>query len=73
MPTKPTVTVTKRGEITSGAPRVGFRRGFADLLDFTSPPSRVAILPRDAPTAIGATRTGTALRDAITAFGKTKP
>lgn len=70
---KPTVTVTEHGEIAPGTARVGFRQGFADLLDFASPPAKIAILPNDAPTAIGFSRTGHALREAMTAFGKHKP
>jgi hypothetical protein len=73
MAEKPTVTVTERGEIAPGTPAVSYRRGAADLLDFTTPPAKVAILPPDAPTAIGIARTGQALRDAMAAFGKTKP
>jgi hypothetical protein len=73
MAEKPTVTVTERGSIAAATPRGNYRQGFADLLDFTSPPAKVAILPHGAPTAIGMTRTGTALRDAMTAFAKTKP
>ena len=73
MAEKPTVTVTERGEITAATPRGSYRQGFADLLDFTSPPAEIAILPPGAPTAIGFARTGHALRDAIAAFGKNKP
>jgi hypothetical protein len=40
--TKLTVTVSDRGEITSGAPPASFRQGLADLLDFTAPPARIA-------------------------------
>ena len=70
---KPTMVVTEHGRIAPGTPRVSYRRGFADLLDFTSPPAKIAILPRDAPTAIGISRTGHALREAMAAFGATKP
>lgn len=73
MAEKPTITITQRGGIVPGTPRTSYRRGFADLLDFTSPPAKVAILPPGAPTEIGMARTGHALRDAIAAFGKTKP
>jgi hypothetical protein len=52
---------------------VSYRQGLADLLDFTSPPARIAILPPDAPVAIGVARIGSALRDAITAFRKAHP
>ena len=38
-PVKRTVTVSEGGEITAGTPRVSYRQGFADLLDFTSPPA----------------------------------
>jgi hypothetical protein len=73
MAEKPTVTVTERGSIAVAAPSGSYRQGFADLLDFTSPPAKVAILPPGAPTEIGVTRTGHALRDAMAAFEKTKP
>jgi hypothetical protein len=69
-PVKPTVTVSEGGEIAAGTPRVSYRQGFADLLDFTSPPTKVAVLPPGAPTAIGIARTGHALRDAVAAFRK---
>ncbi len=72
MADKPTITVTERGEIAPGSPRTSYRRGFADLLDFTTPPTKVAILPPSAPTELGMARTGHALRDAIAAFGKNK-
>jgi hypothetical protein len=72
MAEKPTVTVTERGEIAPGTPGVSYRRGFADLLDFTTPPAKVTVLPPGAPTEIGVTRTGHALRDAMAAFEKTK-
>jgi hypothetical protein len=71
--TKPTVTVSDRGEISVGAPPVNFRQGLADLLDFTAPPVRIAVLPPGAPTAIGMIKTGQALRDAMAAFRKTQP
>jgi hypothetical protein len=67
------VIVTERGEIAPGTPRVGFRQGLADLLDFASPAAKIVPLPAEAPTAIGFRRTGTALRDAMAAFGKHKP
>jgi hypothetical protein len=70
---KPTVIVTERGEIAPDTPRVSYRRGFADLLDFASPPVRIAILSPDAPTAIGLARTGHAMREAMAAFGKGRP
>jgi len=73
MADKPTLAVTGRGEIASGTPRLGYRRGFAELLDFTSPPDNVVILSADGPTAIGFMRTGSALRDALAAFRKAKP
>ena len=66
----PTITVTEHGEIVPG-PRVSYRRGFADLLDFTAPPVRVVILPPGAPTTIGILRTAQALRDAMVAFRRT--
>jgi hypothetical protein len=68
-----TVTVSDTGQVTANVPHMSYRQGFADLLDFSSPPREVAILPPGAPTAIGMVRTGTALRSAIAAFGKTKP
>ena len=68
-----TVTVTADGRVVPATPRGSYRQGFADLLDFASPPRQVAILPQGAPTTIGTVRTGTMLRDAIAAFGKTKP
>ena len=68
-----TVTVTAEGRVAPATPRGNYRQGFADLLDFASPPTDVAILPPGAPTAIGMVRTGAALRDAIAAFGKTRP
>jgi hypothetical protein len=68
-----TVTVTVHGEVVPATPRGSYRQGFADLLDFTSPPIEVAILPAGAPTTIGMYRTGNALRAAMAAFGKTKP
>lgn len=70
---KPTVRVTESGGIAAATPRGSFRQGFADLLDFTTPPVMVAILPPGAPTAIGFARTGHALREAIAAFRKGKP
>jgi hypothetical protein len=70
---RPTVTVSEWGEIAAGMPRVSYRRGFADLLDFASPPARIAILPPDAPTVIGFARTGHAMHGAMAAFGKAKP
>jgi hypothetical protein len=70
--TKPTVTVSDSGEITMGAPSGSFRQGLADLLDFTAPPARIAVLPPGAPTAIGMIKTGQALRDAMMAFRKTQ-
>jgi hypothetical protein len=69
---KRTVIVTERGEIAPGTRRMSYRRGFADLLDFASPPAKIAILPRDAPTVAGFLRTGHALREAMTALGLTK-
>jgi hypothetical protein len=71
MEDRPTVRVSPRGDVKLGTLRGTIRQGFTDLLDFRAPPSKVSILPRDAPTAIGVTRTGNALRDAMTAFGKT--
>ena len=71
--TKPTVKVSDRGEITLGVPSGSFRQGLADLLDFTAPPARIAVLPPGAPTAIGMIKTGQALRDAMAAFRKTQP
>jgi hypothetical protein len=44
MAEKPTVTVTERGSIAAATPRGSYRQRFADLLDFTSPPPKVAIL-----------------------------
>jgi hypothetical protein len=70
---RPTVTVTESGGVTAATPRVSYRQGFADLLDFTSPPAQVAVLPPGAPTAIGIASTGQALRDAMATFRKTKP
>ena len=35
-----TVTVTAHGEVGRATPRGSYRQGFADLLDFTSPPAR---------------------------------
>jgi hypothetical protein len=69
----PTVSVTDRGQIAAGKPRVTYRQGFAGLLDFASPPRRIAILPPDAPTSMGLIRTGQSLRDAMAAFRKPKP
>jgi hypothetical protein len=66
-----TVTVTADGRVVPATRRGSYRQGFADLLDFASPPTQMAILPRGAPTTIGTVRTGTMLRDAIAAFGKT--
>jgi len=68
-----TVTVTAEGRVVPATPRGSYRQGFADLLDFTSPPTDVAILPPGAPTAIGFAKTGHAIRGAIAAFGKNKP
>jgi hypothetical protein len=73
MADKPTVTVTERGEIIPGTARTSYRRGFADLLDFTTPPARVTILPPGAPTTIGVARTGQAMREAMAAFEKARP
>jgi hypothetical protein len=70
---RPTVTVSERGEIVPGTPRVSYWQGFAALLDFTTPPAKVAILPPGAPTTIGVARTGHALRDAMAAFEKARP
>jgi hypothetical protein len=70
---RPTVTVSERGEIAASTPRGSYRQGFADLLDFTSPPAKVAVLPPGAPTAIGIASAGQALRGAMAAFRKTKP
>ena len=67
-----TVTVTAHGEVVPATPRGSYRQGFADLLDFTSPPAEIAILPPGTPTAIGMQRTGNALRDAMAAFGTAK-
>lgn len=71
--TKPTVTVTESGGIAAATPHGSYRQGFADLLDFTAPPAKVAILPPGAPTAIGFSRTGQALRNAMAAFRESKP
>jgi hypothetical protein len=65
MPGKPTVRVTDRGEVRAGGRGVSYRQGFAELLDFTSPPSKAAVLPRGAPTVIGFVRTGQSLRSAM--------
>jgi hypothetical protein len=68
-----TVTVSDRGGISLSMPVGSFREALADLLDFTAPPTRIAVLPPGAPTAIGMLKTGQALRDAIAAFRKTQP
>lgn len=65
---KPTVTVTESGGIASALPRGSYRQGLADLLDFTAPPIKVAILPPGAPPGIGFARTGQVLRDAMAAW-----
>lgn len=70
---RPAVTVTDRGEISAGVTCGSYRQGFAELLDFTFPPTRVTVLPPEASTAIGFTRTGQALCDAMMAFRKSKP
>jgi hypothetical protein len=62
---KPTVVVSEDGSIAAGGERTSYRRGFADLLDLAAPPARVAVLPRDEPTAIGFIRTGHAMRHAM--------
>jgi hypothetical protein len=69
----PTLRVMERGEIAPGTPRTSYRQGLADLLDFTAPPTRIAILPPDAPAMIGLTRLAEALHGAMDAFRKTKP
>jgi len=51
---------------------LSYRRGFAELLAFARPPSNIAILPPEAPTAIGFARTGKALSDAMTSFRRIK-
>lgn len=69
---KPTVRVTELGGIAAATPPGSYRRGFADLLDFTTPPAKVAILPPGATMAIGFARTGQALRDALVGFRETR-
>lgn len=72
-PVKATVKVSERGELAYGTPRLGYRQGFAQLLDITSPPARIAILGQDAPTVIGFSRTAHALRGAMATFRRAKP
>jgi hypothetical protein len=62
------MTVSDRGEVAVGTQlRGSYRQGLADLLDFTSLPTKVAMLPPGAPTQSGSQ--GQARRDAILAFG----
>lgn len=69
---KPTVFVSFEGRIAPATPAGSYRQGFAALLDFTAPPTEVAILPPGAPTGLGFVRTGQALREAMAAFRKDK-
>jgi hypothetical protein len=69
---QPTVVVTESGDIAAGGEGTGYRRGFADLLDLTSPPVNVAVLPPGAPTTIGFIRTGRSILAAMSAFRKTE-
>lgn len=70
--TAPTVTVTEAGGVTAATPRGSYWQGLGDLLDFGAPPVRIAILSPGAPTALGFLRVSRALRDAMTAFGRSK-
>lgn len=69
---RPTVTVSERGDMSLAMPVGSFRAGLADLLDFHAPLARIAVLPPGAPTAIGMLKTGQALREAMTAFRKSR-
>jgi hypothetical protein len=53
-------------------PTVSFARGFADLLDVAAPQARITVASPGSPTAVGFARTGRALREALTSFGKMK-
>jgi hypothetical protein len=69
---QPTTTVSARGEIAAGLSRMSYWDGFAALLDFTAPPLELEILPPGAPTSIGMTRTGQALRAAMAVYERTR-
>ena len=65
------IRATGEGSVVYEPQVASYWEGFGALLDFSPPPPMVS-LPPGTPTALGFVQTGHALREAMTAFRKTK-